>query len=136
MSNEEMNAAREAQAAMDAAVHNNEESVMDPSPEEEPIAVDNTPAEAAPAIQTPEDQGDAAANQDQAPAKSKPRRAPVKGVVQEARALLAKGWEDDQILAALQQMYIYGGRDDKNARSSAQVILHDVKKQDQRDIAD
>jgi len=65
-------------------------------------------------------------------AAKKPRRKPVKGVVAKARKLLASGKEDSAILDTLQAMYMKAGRDEKNAKNSAYVVLYDVKNREKK----
>jgi len=60
-------------------------------------------------------------------AEVKPRRKKVKGVVATARRLLREGQDDKAILAAIQAMYLEAGRDEKNAKATSYVILHDAK---------
>lgn len=129
MSEEQMNQVRQAQAAIDSAVHS-EPTVVDP----DPVAADPTPADPNTVGQAAVEIAEETKNQAAEAKQDKPaRRTPVKGVVAKARELLAQGETEEVIIGFLTSMYTDAGRDAKNAKDSAYVVLHDVKNRPVKD---
>jgi hypothetical protein len=116
MTQEALNAAKEIVEKNRNAV---DETVID-----QDIVVDNTPA----VDDVVESQKYGAEPPVEEPVEKKPRRKPVKGVMKKGRELHAAGHSDEEVLAAIVDMYLEAGRDEKNAKASAAVILYDIKK--------